>query len=190
MMLVDYKDADSRRIARLAPKLGDEGYRHAYLAQQLRAFLANQIRSLRGERSQGAFGKLIGKPQSVVSRLENEMYEGIGLQTLIDIARKLDIALLVRFVDFPTFLKGTEDYSPRALAPDAYKQDAIDALVSGQETAGSGTQRGRGGMGNIVPLPTAPVDNPQEPRSPVKSYPANDNGGPDTTGFGSFRKAQ
>lgn len=64
---------------------------------EVKAALARQITALRGGRSQAAFGKLIGKPQSVVSRLEDPNYGKVTLQTLLDIATKLDVALLVRF---------------------------------------------------------------------------------------------
>jgi hypothetical protein len=122
-------NATSRRRAELAGSLPDREFRDSYMAHHLRAFLADQIRALRGEMSQQEFGRLIDKPQSVVSRLENEEYGKVSLQTLIDVATKLDIGLLVRFVDFPTFLSATSDLSERAVAPaphdiDAPNQDA------------------------------------------------------------------
>lgn len=54
--------------------LDSREFRASYMAPGLRAYLADQIRALRGNRSQREFGRLIGKPQSVVSRLENEDY--------------------------------------------------------------------------------------------------------------------
>jgi transcriptional regulator with XRE-family HTH domain len=99
------------------------------MGRQLKAFLAQQIRSLRGEYSQKEFGGIIGKPQSVVSRLEKQADRHISIQTLIDIAARLDIAVIVRFVDYPTFLRYTDDYSESAIAPARYSQAAIDALV-------------------------------------------------------------
>jgi hypothetical protein len=110
----------SPRQAELAGPLGDREFRASYMAHHLRAFLADQIRALRGEASQKDFGELIGKPQSVVSRLEDEEYGKVTLQTLIDVATKLDIALLVRFVDFPTLLRATSDFSEQAVAPAPY----------------------------------------------------------------------
>jgi hypothetical protein len=98
----------------------------------LKVFLAAQIRALRGDRTQTEFGELIGKPQSVVARLERESYGKVNLQTLIDIAQKLDIALIVRFVNFSTFLEWTKDYSQEALAPQPYGgiAEATVALAS------------------------------------------------------------
>jgi transcriptional regulator with XRE-family HTH domain len=79
------------------------------MARQLKAFLASQIRALRADASQKDFGDRIGKPQSVVSRLEKQADRHISVQTLIDIAERLDIAVIIRFVDFPTFLRYTDD---------------------------------------------------------------------------------
>ena len=58
-----------------------------------------------------------------MARLERESYGKVNLQTLIDIATKLDIALIVRFVSFPTFLEWTNDYSGKALAPRSYPKE-------------------------------------------------------------------
>ena len=103
--------------ASAASDLDDPSFRAAYMAHSLRHFLADQIRALRGGMSQKDFGRLIGKPQSVVSRLENEDHGRVSLQTLIDIAEKLDIALVVRFTDYPAFLQTTADFSETAVAP-------------------------------------------------------------------------
>jgi hypothetical protein len=62
--------------------------------------------------------------------LERQQDGHISVQTLIDIAEHLDIAVIIRFVDFPTFLRYTEDYSQAAVAPSRYRQDAIDAIAA------------------------------------------------------------
>ncbi len=111
------------RMARLASEFRRKGVRHSFMARQLKAFLAQQIRALRGGLSQTEFGERIGKPQSVVSRLEKQADRHISIQTLIDIAERLDIAVVIRFVDFPTFLRYTEDYSESALKPEPFRQE-------------------------------------------------------------------
>ena len=122
-------NAISRRIEKLASKLGNQRYRNSYLSQHLRMFLAAQIRALRGNLSQAAFGRLLGKPQSVVSRLENSDYGKVTLQTLLEIAQKLNVALIVRFVSYPTFLRYTDDMSQSALRPGAFDQNEMNRLV-------------------------------------------------------------
>jgi transcriptional regulator with XRE-family HTH domain len=118
------------RGERLAKSFQKKKFRQTYFARQLKVFLAAQIRALRGERTQGEFGELIGKPQSVVSRLERESYGKVNLQTLIDIATRLDIALVIRFVRFDTFLEWTKDYSSEALAPASYVSEVKGTLDS------------------------------------------------------------
>jgi transcriptional regulator with XRE-family HTH domain len=115
------------RNERLAEQFKKEKFRKSYFARQLKVFLAAQIRALRGEKTQAEFGELIGKPQSVVARLEKESYGKVNLQTLIDIASRLDIALIIRFVNFPMFLEWTKDYSPSALAPQSYANAATES---------------------------------------------------------------
>jgi transcriptional regulator with XRE-family HTH domain len=119
----------------LIPYIHNKEFRDGYLSRQLKVFLSAQIRALRGGMTQGEFGKRIGKPQSVVSRLEKQSYGHINLQTLIEIATKLDIGLVIRFVNFPTFLKWTNDTSAAALAPEPYARSQIDELVREEEAA-------------------------------------------------------
>ncbi len=122
--------ASSHRLTRLASKLADKAYRGSYVAHQTRQFLARQVRKLRGEKSQSEFGELLGKPQSVVSRLEDPNYGKWTLQTLFDVATSLDRAVIVRIVDYPTFLRFTSDMTDAAARPEAYEQDAVDSLAS------------------------------------------------------------
>ncbi len=129
-MYPEPENVASHRFARLAPKLADKSYRDSYVATQLRIWLADQVRALRGDMTQAEFGKLIGKPQAVVSRLEDPDYGRLTIETLLEVASRLDIALVVRFVDYPTFLLVTNDFSDAALHPAPYDQRAINNLVS------------------------------------------------------------
>ena len=119
--------ASSGRLAGLMRELDDREFRANYMAHRLRTFLADQIRGLRGDMSQTRFGRLIGKPQSVVSRLEDEEYGRITVQTLIDIASRLDIAFLGRFVDFPAFLRATLDVPESSMIPKPYNKNVFTA---------------------------------------------------------------
>ncbi len=112
---------------RLLPKLADKAYRSSYVARQTRQFLARQMRGLRGDKSQKEFGVLLGRPQSVVSRLEDPNYGKWTLQTLFDVARSLDRAVIVRIVDYPTFLRFTSNMTDTAVCPESYKQGRTGA---------------------------------------------------------------
>lgn len=113
---------NSHRISRLAGKLSDEAYRNRYVESHTRQILAKQMREFRGAMSQSEFARKIGKSQQVVSRLENPNYHGWTIATLFEVAAKLGVAAFVRFVDFPTFLKYTNDMSNSALHPAEYRQ--------------------------------------------------------------------
>lgn len=130
MMEHELENVPSRRVTSLAKKLRSKKYRDSYLSSHIRMFLANQLSSLRGEMSQQEFGQLLGKPQPIVSRLQNPDYGKYSLQTLLEIASKLDVALLVRFVDYPTFLKITSDFSDEALRPASFDPAQLDLLAA------------------------------------------------------------
>jgi hypothetical protein len=124
--------AISQRLRNLVERFRDKAYRDSYIAGYTRRFLARQMRKFRGDTSQEEFGDLIGKQQTVVSRLEDPNYGKWTLQTLFDVAAKLNLAVLIRFVDVPTFLKYTEESaSEDAFRPLSYDEttEQIDALL-------------------------------------------------------------
>ena len=122
----------SHRFPRLAEKFHDKRYRDGYVAAHTRGVLARQMRNFRGQMSQSDFATKIGKQKTVVGRLENPAYGGWSLRTMLEFARKQDVAILVRFVDFPTFLGFTDDMSDESLHPPAYDQDEIDRFAAYQ----------------------------------------------------------
>jgi len=123
----------SHRIRSLIEKMRDKRYRDGYVAAHTRQVLAKQMREFRGSMPQMEFAAAIGKRQTMVSRLENPNYVGWTLSTMFEIARKLDVAVFVRFVDFATFLRLSEDMSDNALRPRGYNQVDLDALLEEPE---------------------------------------------------------
>lgn len=95
-------------------------YRDSYLDSHVRARIAYQIQAIREKLglSQVAFAEKIGMKQSVVSRLENPEYGKVTVQTLLQVAAALNIALSVRFCDYDEFLALAADVSPEALTVD------------------------------------------------------------------------
>jgi|GEM_PF-4754123 len=73
------------------------------MTEQSRRHLARQIKSLRGHLSQEEFAKKLGMPRTTLSRLENARRACISLRTLLRIAAKLDIGLVVYFDDRKKF---------------------------------------------------------------------------------------
>jgi transcriptional regulator with XRE-family HTH domain len=110
---------------KLLEKLQRKAYRHAYLAQHVRRGIAYQIRAMRDQRKwkQGTFAQALGKPQSVVSRLEDPDYGKVTLQTLLEVANVFDVALEVRFVSYSTFICNTRDVSIPSMCVPEFKSD-------------------------------------------------------------------
>jgi len=131
----EHQPAASHRISRLANKMRDRKvYRDSYVSSMTRQFLARQMREFRGLSSQVEFGVKIDKQQTIVSRLEDPNYGRWTLQTMFEVASKLNVAVLVRFVDFTTFFRVTNDRSRDALLPQPYDQQKIDNLAYEMET--------------------------------------------------------
>ncbi len=107
---------------KLLDKLTRKTYREAYVEENVRTWIAYQIRALREARgwSQKKLAEVLGKPQSVLSRIEDPDYGKLSIQTLLEVAAAFDVALLVQFADFPEFINRTEDVSPEALNRESY----------------------------------------------------------------------
>lgn len=101
-------------------KFANKKYRDGFLQAQVRGRIAYQIQALRRKfgLTQSEFAERTGKKQSVISRLENTEYGKVSVQTLLDIAAGLNVALVVQFVSFPEFLKRSTDMSDAALQPE------------------------------------------------------------------------
>jgi transcriptional regulator with XRE-family HTH domain len=117
--------AISKISKKLLEKLQRKPYRHTYLAEHVRRGIAYQIRALRDQRKwkQGTFAKYLGKPQSVVCRLEDPTYGKVTIQTLLEIANVFDVALEVRFLPYSTFICNTRDVSVPAMQVPEFKDD-------------------------------------------------------------------
>jgi transcriptional regulator with XRE-family HTH domain len=100
-------------------KFDRKAYRDGYLQAKVRGMIAYQIQALREKTglNQTDFANKIGKTQSVVSRLEDTEYGRVTVQTLLDVACALDVALVVKFSSYPDFLSQTRDASVSALQP-------------------------------------------------------------------------
>jgi transcriptional regulator with XRE-family HTH domain len=109
----------------LVSELADEEFRHEYMMDQVRSYIAFQIRALREQRrwSQGDLAEAADKTQSVISRLENPDYGKLSLQSCLEIAIAFDLPLLVQFVDWDDWLTRMSNVSPSAMRKRSF--DAI-----------------------------------------------------------------
>jgi len=121
---------------RLFEKLKSKSYRDAYVAEHVRTGIAYQIRALRAQRgwSQKRLAEEMGKPQSVVSRLEDPDYGKVSIQTVLEGAAAFDVALLIQYVSFPEFLQRTRDVSPEALRADSFDERQLLPIASNTVT--------------------------------------------------------
>lgn len=84
------------------PKWRDQEYREAYMEAAVEQGVAWQIRINRTLRkmTQAELAKKIGSKPSGISRLEDPEYGAHSLETLKEIARAFDCALLVKFISY------------------------------------------------------------------------------------------
>lgn len=100
-------------------QLGEREVRHAYMADQVRTRIALQIKALRDQIdrrwSQTELGRRAGKPQNVISRIENPDYGQLTLQTLFDMAAAFDLPLYIDFPEWGDWLRNMRDFDAPAL---------------------------------------------------------------------------
>jgi hypothetical protein len=132
---------NSNKATKLLRKLSDKEYRDAYMSAHTRRFLAQQMRSLRGDLSQAEMGVLLGKPQSVVSRLEDPTYGKLTISTALEIAAKTNRALLVQFVDPKTFAEFAVDVSEKAQSPVQFDASTVDEAIIEIESEARGSSQ-------------------------------------------------
>lgn len=112
-------------LKRLFAKLRSKKYRTAYIAEHIRTVVPFQIKALREQRNwtQGDLGRAAGKPQNVISRIEDPDYGKHTVQTLLDVAAGLDVALLIKFVPFSRFLVEYEDVTEASLEAASFEEE-------------------------------------------------------------------
>lgn len=136
---------------RLFGKLARRPFRAAYVAEHVRTAIVHQIKVLREQRewNQGKFASELHKPQSVVSRLEDPDYGKLTLTTLLEIAAAFDVGLVIKYVNFPEFLRQYKDVSPNALKVESFsdskfliedgeEQNSSDCPITADSIVGSG----------------------------------------------------
>jgi transcriptional regulator with XRE-family HTH domain len=88
--------------------------------------IAWQIRINRKKRNitQNQLAKKLNTQQSAISRLEDPEYGSHSLDTLVEIAKVFDCALLVKFISYSELAKESENLSESAQYARPYDEDA------------------------------------------------------------------
>jgi transcriptional regulator with XRE-family HTH domain len=162
-------------------QLGEQDMRHAYMVDQVRTRIALQIRALRDQAerrwSQVELGRRAGKPQNVISRIENPDYGQLTLQTLFDMAAAFDLPLYVDFPEWDDWLERMKDTDTETLRRRSFELDrlvnlsrasrlqsstAADAAAEATREA-SNQMSGRAGLPRISLAFVNPVFQKKEP---------------------------
>jgi transcriptional regulator with XRE-family HTH domain len=119
--------------------------------------LAFQIRSLRGDSSQGKIEEMSGIKQQALSRLESPYYGKATLTTLKKLAAAYDVGLLVEFVPFSQLVNrvsGTP-YVERGFSPETMNVPSFEEEMTRQELGSvqGGTEEPRPNLGRLAGKP-------------------------------------
>lgn len=120
-------------------ELEDAERRDGFVAAHLRTRLALLIRALREQNgwSQAELGRRLGKPQSVVSRLEDPDYGRLSLQTLFEVAAVFKLPLYIDMPNWDEWFRLMAEMSGESLRRQGFDVDHLVALANVVQ-AGSG----------------------------------------------------
>jgi transcriptional regulator with XRE-family HTH domain len=114
-------------------QIGEKELRDAYMADQVRARIALMIRTLREQKgrgwSQAELGRRVGKPQNVISRLEDPDYGRLTVETLLEVAAAFDLPLLIDMPEWDDWLLRTADLSPQSLERHGFELERLTKIA-------------------------------------------------------------
>jgi transcriptional regulator with XRE-family HTH domain len=164
-------------------QLDEKELRHAYMEDQVRTRVAIQIKALRDQAerqwSQVELGRRAGKPQNVISRIENPDYGHLTLQTLFDMAGAFDLPLYIDFPEWEDWLERMKEINAKVLQRRSFELDrlvnlaqsprphAAAAVAAAAATAAASNQRTA--LNNVARLILVNQAAPKTDRSSIPS---------------------
>ncbi len=120
--------------------LRDEEYRRELVSERVRASIALQIQALRTQRdkmTQTQLGKLLGKAQPWISKLEDPEYGKVTVATLLEVADAFDVDLEIKFRPFSKAIRELSSQRPDYYDMPSFS-DEEDRLAAESEQARGG----------------------------------------------------
>lgn len=184
------RDALLARRRQIVSSLSNKEYRDAFVRQSVETGLPFQIQGMRAasNKSQKELGELLGKPQSVVSRLESPGYGRFNLNTLLEVASVFDVALLVSFVPFSELADRASQLTSSSLQVPEFSKDVmldpqyglaasnVSYMFSGVVAGNANPTPIYGAHGPVFVLETPGEIDPEEPTNGDVKYPVSAEG--------------